>query len=83
MQAIERRNLIRAALVADRFADAGKEAWRKALRALVHEQQQLRRGAFATDVMRALVHARMEMFRLDVDEDEAARIVVEMLQLEW
>lgn len=83
MQAIERRNLVRAALKADRRTPDGGEAWRRALRALVHEQQQLRRRTTATDVMRALVSGRVHMAVVGVDEDQGARMVVGLLQLEW
>jgi hypothetical protein len=84
MMNIERRNVVRQALLADRHTPQGGEAWRRALRALVHEQQQLHRSATATDVMRALVHARLELVSEHVpDEDAAARIVVDMLQLDW
>lgn len=80
---IERRNLVRAALKADRRTREGGELWRRALRALVHEQQQLRRDTTATDVMRALVSGRVHMAVCDVGEDDGARMVVGLLQLEW
>jgi hypothetical protein len=83
MQAIERRNLVRAALKADRRSAQGREAWMRALRALVHEQQQLRRESTATDVMRALVSGRTHMAVCDVDEDAGAQMVIGLLQLEW
>lgn len=83
MQAIERRNVVRAALLADRHAETGKEAWRRALRALVHEQRQLSTSQTATDVMRALVAGTLRMAVTGCDEDEAARMVVGLLQLEW
>lgn len=83
MQAIERRNLVRAALSADRKSREGGELWRRALRALVHEQQQLRTDETATDVMRALVAGTTRMAVTGCDEDEAARMVVGLLQLEW
>lgn len=83
MQAIERRNLVRLALKLDRRTREGAEAWRRALRALVHEQQQLRRDATATDVMRALVSGRTHMAVTDADEDAGAQMVVGLLQLEW
>ena len=83
MQAIERRNLVRAALVADRRTPEGREVWMRALRALVHEQQQLRRGETATDVMRALVSGVTHMAVTSSDEDAGARMVVGLLQVEW
>lgn len=83
MQAIERRNLVRAALKLGRDTEAGREAWRRALRALVHEQQQLHRETTATDVMRALVSGRTHMMVCEADEDEGARMAVGLLQLEW
>lgn len=84
MMNIERRNLVRHALASDRHTQAGKAVWIKAIRALVHEQQQMHRDTSATDVMRALSHARLELVSEHVkDEDEAARVVVTMLQLDW
>lgn len=80
---IERRNLVRSALLVDRRTRAGGEVWRRALRALVHEQQQLRSNETATDVMRALVSGATRMAVTGCDEDEAARMVVGLLQLEW
>lgn len=83
MQPIERRNLVRSALKADRRSEAGRELWMRALRALVHEQQQLHRDATATDVMRALVSGRTHMAVCDVNEDAGAQMVVGLLQLDW
>lgn len=83
MQAIERRNLVRLALKLDRHTREGAEVWKRALRALVHEQQQLHREATATDVMRALVSGRMHMAVTDANEDAGAQMVVGLLQLEW
>lgn len=83
MQAIERRNLVRAALRADRRTVAGRELWMRALRALVHEQQQLRRDETATDVMRALVSGAVHMSVTGADEDAGAQMVVGLLQLKW
>ncbi len=83
MMNIERRNVVRAAMLADRHVPEGKEAWRRALRALVHEQQQLHTNETATDVMRALVSGVEHMLHGNADEDEAARMVVGLLQLEW
>lgn len=83
MMPIERRNIVRLALKLDRRTPEGGEAWRRALRALVHEQQQLRRETTATDVMRALVSGRVHMVVCEVDEDEGARMVIGLLQLEW
>ena len=83
MMPIERRNLVRAALKADRRTPEGGELWRRALRALVHEQQQLRRDTRATDVMRALVSGRTHMAVTGADEDRGARMVIGLLQLDW
>lgn len=84
MQPIERRNVVRAAILAERHTPEGKAALRRAIRALVHEQQQLQRSTTATDVMRALCHARLELIEGHVkDEDAAAQVVVAMLQLDW
>ncbi len=83
MMNVERRNLVRAAMLADRRDPSGKEAWRKALRALLHEQQQLRRDTRATEVMGALVAGHLHMIVTDADEDRAARMVIGLLQLEW
>lgn len=83
MQKIERRNVVRAALKADRRTSEGYAAWVKALRALVHEQQQLQRRTTATDVMRALVSGRVHMVVCDVDEDAGAQMVIGLLQVEW
>jgi Arc/MetJ-type ribon-helix-helix transcriptional regulator len=83
MMNIERRNLVRQAILADRTSRAGKEAWRRALRALVHEQQQLHTNETATDVMRALLSGVTHMSVTGADEDQAARMVVGLLQLEW
>ncbi len=83
MQSVERRNLVRQAMVADRHTPEGGEVWRRALRALVHEQQQLRTNETATDVMRALVSGVTHMCVTNADEDAAARMVVGLLQLEW
>ena len=83
MQPIERRNLLRQALKLDRRSPEGSEAWRRALRALVHEQQQLHTNEPATDVMRALVSGVTHMAVTGADEDDAAQLVVGLLQLEW
>ncbi len=84
MQSIERRNVVRSAMLADRHTAEGKEAWRKALRSLVHEQQQLRRDTRATEVMHALLSGVTHMLVVDdATEDDAARMVVGLLQLEW
>lgn len=83
MQNIERRNLVRQAMLADRHTAEGGVVWRKALRALVHEQQQLHTNETATDVMRALVSGVTRMAVTGEDEDAAAQMVVGLLQLEW
>ncbi len=83
MQSIERRNLVRLALTLDRRSDTGREVWMRALRALVHEQQQLRRNETATDVMRALVSGVTHMAVTGADEDVAARMVIGLLGLSW
>ncbi len=92
MMRIERRNVVRQAMLADGRSPEGKEAWRRALRALVHEQQQLHTNVSgassssaqtATDVMRALVSGSLRMAVVGCDEDEAAQMVVGLLQLEW
>lgn len=83
MQAIERRNLVRAALKTDRRTPEGGALWRRALRALVHEQQQLQRRTTATDVMGALLAGSLHMAVTGADEDRGARMVVGLLHLEW
>jgi len=83
VQAIERRNVVRAALKADRRTKEGGELWRRALRALVHEQQQMHSNETATDVMRALVAGATRMAVTGEDENVAAQMVVGLLQLEW
>lgn len=83
MQPIERRNVVRQAMLADRRSPEGGRAWRRALRALVHEQQQLHTNETATDVMRALVSGVTHMAVTGADEDAGARMVVGLLHLEW
>ncbi len=83
MQSIERRNVVRAAMLADRRSPEGKEAWRRALRSAVHEQQQLGRSTTATEVYRILLEGVSLMARAQVDEDVAAQHVVAKLKLAW
>ncbi len=83
MMPVERRNVVRAAMLADRHVPEGKEAWRRALRATVHEQQQLGRSTTATEVYRILLEGVTMMARASVDADVAARHVVAKLRLEW
>ncbi len=83
MMPIERRNLVRAAMLAERTTPEGGEVWRRALRACVHEQQSLGREVTGTNVYRILLEGVTMMARAGVDEDVAARHVVGKLRLDW